>query len=373
MGNKKKSRPVIVFCVLILLLIGLPFIIWRFEPVERLNIAIVDKTVPDTTYREHSGFMWILNNLKIRNSVTEDVFKYDRDYYGFMPLPDQKYSIIKLPEDLAQADIIYLADTYGVYEDDFLTEVSSGKRSGKIHGGLDDDEIDIIKGNLNQNTIIGEFNILASPTEEDVSDELEEVFGLSWTGWIGRYFSDLSEDNPEIPYWMKENYAMQNGVKWNIEGPGIVVVDSDDIIIVLRKGIELGSELLKMDFADSAMEEFKVKDRVNYYYWFEISDVDDTVEVLADYDLDLTKEGEELFKSYGLPSKFPAVVRREGDYTSYYFSGDFADCKSVPRIYSVWGMNVLNRITTLDEDTNQNYFYWNVYYPLIKGIVENMN
>ena len=41
-------------------------------------------------------------------------------------------------------------------------------------------------------------------------------------------------------------------------------------------------------------------------------------------------------------------------------------------MYSAAGMQLLNKITTFEEDTNQNYFYWNVYYPLIKGVLKNI-
>ena len=96
-------------------------------------------------------------------------------------------------------------------------------------------EVDKIKNALNNNTIIGEFNTLASPTDSKAREELQNIFGLKWNEWIGRYFSDLSKENIEIPYWMKENYAMQYGEKWNFKGAGIVLVNSDDTIIVLQK------------------------------------------------------------------------------------------------------------------------------------------
>lgn len=45
---------------------------------------------------------------------------------------------------------------------------------------------------------------------------MEDIFGLKWNGWIGRYFSDLSYNNEEIPSWMRKiitNFSMgKNGV-----------------------------------------------------------------------------------------------------------------------------------------------------------------
>ena len=373
MGRKKVLKTVLIGLVLIIFILSLPFIIWRFEPTKNLNVLIIDKTVPDTTYREHSGFMWILNNLKVKIGNTAAAFNYDKDYYGFFPLPNQKYTIKELPTNLQKTDLIYLTDTYGVYHDDFYKDNTTGNRSGIIYGGMKIDEVEKIKKVLNHNTIIGEFNTLASPTDTNAREELENIFGLKWSGWIGRYFSDLSKENIEIPDWMKENYAMQYGEKWSFKGAGIVLVDSKDSIIVLRKDIELGKGLININFTSNAKQEFQVKNNLNYYYWFEINTEDKAAEVLAKYKLDVTPEGKKLMDNYNLPNEFPAIVRKTGNYTSYYFSGDFADSNTIPKIYSASGMQFLNKITTFDEDTNQNYFYWNVYYPLIKNIIKKVN
>ena len=137
--------------------------------------------------------------------------------------------------------------------------------------------------------------------------------------------------------------------------------------------MELGDGLNKINFTRSAKNEFQVKNNVNYYYWFEITKADKDAEVLANYKLDVTKEGQKILNKYNLPTEFPAIVRKTGRYTSYYFAGDFADSNSTPKFYNASGIQFLNKITTFDEDTNQNYFYWNVYYPLIKNIVKNIN
>jgi hypothetical protein len=372
----KKRRTLKIVCstlAVTLIILVSPFIIWKAKPSKILNVLIIDKTVPDTTYREHKGFMWILNNLKIKNGDSNTTFKYDKNYYGFFPLPNEKYMTKELPEELGKPNLIYLTDTYGVYKDDFYKKDVQGNRSGMIYGGTKGQEVDSIKNALNSNTIIGEFNTLASPTDSKAREELQSIFGLKWNEWIGRYFSDLSKENIEIPNWMKENYAMQYGEKWNFKGTGIVLVNSDDAIIVLRSNVELGKGLNKINFKDSAKNEFQVKNNLKYYYWFEITKADKNAEVLASYKLDVTKEGQEILNKYNLPTEFPAIVRKKGVYTSYYFAGDFADSNSTPKVYNVFGIQFLNKITTFDEDTNQNYFYWNVYYPLIKNIVKNIN
>lgn len=359
--------------VVILIILASPFIIWRAKAERSLNVIIIDKTVPDITYREHKGFMWILNNLKIKNGDLNTTFKYDKNYYGFIPLENEKYTTKELPENIGKQDLIYLTDTYGVYNEDFYSNNMEGNKSGIIYGGTKGSEIVSIKKALNNNTIIGEFNTLASPTDSSARQELQNIFGLKWNNWIGRYFSDLSPENAEIPNWMKENYAMMLGEKWSFSGPGIVLVNSNDTIIVLRSDVELAKGINKIVFEDSAKNELKVKNNLNYYYWFEITTADKDTEILAKYKLDVTKQGQKILDEYNLPAEFPAIVRKTQGYTSYYFAGDFADSNSTPKFYSASGIQLLNKITTFDEDANQNYFYWNVYYPLIVNILKNIN
>jgi hypothetical protein len=373
MKKRRTIKAGYITVIVILIIVASPFIIWRAKPERTLNVIIIDKTVPDTTYREHKGFMWILNNLKIKNGKLDTAFKYDKNYYGFIPLGNEKYTTKELPENIGKQDLIYITDTYGVYNEDFYSDNLEGNRSKIIYGGTKGSEIGSIQKVLNNNTIIGEFNTLASPTDDSARKELENIFGLKWNNWIGRYFSDLSHENVEIPNWMKENYAMMHGEKWNFSGAGIVLVNSDDTIIVLRKGVELSKGLNKINFEVNAKNEFQVKNNIKYYYWFEITTADENTEIIAKYKLDVTEKGQMMLDEYKLPATFPAIVRKIGAYTSYYFAGDFADSNSTPGIYSASGIQLLNKITTFDEDASQNYFYWNVYYPLIKNIVKNIN
>ncbi|MBC3889372.1 hypothetical protein GH810_13740 [Acetobacterium paludosum] len=372
--KRRKNRKIVEIMVFILVIIvGAPFGVWFVQPSKTLDVVIIDKTVPDTTYREHKGLMWILNNLKVNNGELNKPFKYEEDYYGFFPLNNEQYTIKEIPDNLGKPDLIYLTDTYGVYKEDFYNKSDQGNRSGIIYGGTQEKEVTSIKNALDHNVIIGEFNILASPTESQARADLENIFGIKWNNWMGRYFSDLSKENLEIPAWMKENYAMQYGIKWDFTGAGIVLVGADDTIIVLRNNVELGKDLNSINFSENVKNEFPIRNNTNYYYWFEIASADKDTEVLANYKLDVTEAGQKILDEYEIPTVFPAIVRKTGPYTSYYFAGDFADSKSTPSIYNMPGIPFLNRITTFDEDSNQNYFYWNVYYPLIEKIISSIN
>jgi hypothetical protein len=370
MEQRKLKWGIVVFLITIAAAVGFPFLLWQVQPSKNLDVVIIDKTVPDATYREHKGLMWLLNNMKIQNGSKP--FQYSKDYYGFYPLANKTYTTKELSGDMKTPDLIYITDTYGVYEEDFYKNNIHGDRSALIYGGVSEQEAAIISGMLQDNVIIGEFNTLASPTGNEARARLEDTFGLAWSGWIGRYFSDLSDNNMEIPRWIKTDYAMQYGVKWDFEGPGIVFAGRGDKILVLREGIELSEGLNTIRFTEKAASEFHVKNNTKYYYWFEVCSPDKGTEVLANYRLDLTEAGEKIMRQNGLPDKFPAVLRMQNKYTSYYFSGDFADNNMTPRLYQASGMRFLNKITTFDEDTNQNYFFWNVYYPMVETIVKHI-
>lgn len=364
---RRLNKKIILVILLLFTIAILPFITYQFKSGKELDIVIIDKTVPSKTYREHKGFVWIANNLKYTNKGK--AYKYDQDYYGFFPDENEKYTIKELPEELGTPDIIYLTDTYGVYTEDYLKEIPNGERSQIIYGGLKSSEVDTIKKSLQNNIIIGEFNTLASPTSKEVRSSMEEVFGIKWSGWIGRYFTDLSKDNVEIPPWLIENYQIQYLKKWDFKGPGIALISSEDKVIILRQGTEIGNNLNKIKFTEEAVKMYNVRDNVKYYYWFEIMEKGESSEVLANYNLDLTEEGKKIFSEYNIPSKFPAIIKKTGEYTSYYFGGDFADNGKLPKVYGYSKLYLLNKITAIDIPGNMNYFYFNVYCPIIKKIL----
>lgn len=47
-------------------------------------MLVIDKTVPDDTYREHKGLMWLLNQQKYVQSNGEP-YRLKEDYVGFVP------------------------------------------------------------------------------------------------------------------------------------------------------------------------------------------------------------------------------------------------------------------------------------------------
>ncbi|WP_236610108.1 hypothetical protein [Planococcus halocryophilus] len=93
-----------------------PNLVFKEEKI--VNIAIIDKTVPTESYREHKGLTWLLNHQRYVPE-SEEAYNATTDYYGFVPdEKDESYTIRDLPTDYSGTDLIYLADSYGVYEED---------------------------------------------------------------------------------------------------------------------------------------------------------------------------------------------------------------------------------------------------------------
>ncbi|MFP3471182.1 hypothetical protein R0J90_14170, partial [Micrococcus sp. SIMBA_144] len=94
--RKLKSYWFVLFIVGIVLLISAPFWLGQVKGDKDLDLLIIDKTVPDTTYREHKGLMWLLNQQKYVQSNGER-YNLKEDYIGFVPKKDQTYNIKNIP------------------------------------------------------------------------------------------------------------------------------------------------------------------------------------------------------------------------------------------------------------------------------------
>lgn len=389
------------------LLIGLvlfgPVLIWNNLPGTPLSIWIVDKTVPLPDYREHKGLMWVLNHNKVLNETTGQPLRVDKDYYGFVPSGDEAYDIRPIPGTTEYPDVIYLTDTYGVYTDDYLGSnllvedlttsngISSngtavnwvgsnkpaanqlGSNPSLLYGGLDHKELNNIVKNLGYgNTLISEFNIASSPTNRENRHELEMLFGNQWTGWKGRYFSNLSRGF-EVPSLMVENFERQAGRPWTYRGSGYVLVSEAEQIVVLEQGKEIGPAGLTIQFDEGYDKEFNIAGVIPYSYWFEFLKADHETQTIASYHLDVTSEGEQKLADLGLTAVFPAVTRKTNkDYTAYYFGGDFADLDVVNNSWHYYGLENIKKITSQTNKGAPDYFYWNAYVPMMTKIMADV-
>lgn len=366
-GRMKRIVSIIVLLIIVLLL---PIIFWFLDDKEKLQVAIIDKTVPNESFREHLGITWVLNHF---GYVKKNGQAYDAatDYKGFVPnQEEQSYQINPLLDSYEKMDVIYLADTYGVYEEDlpWIEKKREGAKSSLIYGGLEMAEWQAITDRLQQkkkSTFIAEFNSLASPTKENVRNSMSDYLQLKWSGWTGRYFDELDPNqNEEIPQWIIKKYEDS----WNYKGAGFVLInDQNDDVVVLEEKKHFKGDGIKLNFTDKGKERFDLKTSAYYHYWFDIVTPRNEEDVLAYYDWNLTGAGKKELEKKDIPLTFAGVIETEHkNSSSYYFAGDFNDVAKTPAFYQMKGLSILQKIM---HSHSEDSFFWDTYVPMMKSIL----
>lgn len=357
--------------IALLVLAVLPFLLWVRQPSRELRVVVVDKTVPDATLREHASLFWLLGHRKYRKPSGQ---AYDpaRDYYGFFPLPGHRWEAREPGIAAARPELIYLADTYGVYTEEFYGQ-PQGNRSTGIYTGFRGEEVDDLAQALGGcRTLVGEFNTFASPTTGDPRARLEAIFGLAWDGWTGRFFKDL-ERSGEVPPWAVRNYERQTGREWAFEGPGFLLCNEDDRVEVLEEGVDVeAGRGLRICSRPEGARRLDLPGDARYDYWFDFVAPRPGTEVLADYRIPLLAPGARKLQAMGLPAQTPAVLSGlRGSTRTYYFAGDFVDAGPAPDLMRAAGFAAFRRAVIRESPGDPQAFFWRVYVPMMSRILED--
>ncbi len=367
-------KPYFLIPLCLLVLIGLAFGFWYLTPKRPLSVVVVDKTVPATAadsyaylddvsnnYRKHVGLYWLMDYLKIVHPETGRFYDHTDDYYG--PKIDENSRITEstsLTQLQTPPDLLYLSDTYGVeiYDDHGLSEEEMNTVSMCYSAG---------------SVVVGEQDILTTATSAQVRSELEDLFGISSTGWVGRYIYDL-QDLSDVPYWAPDMWRAKYGQEWNCSGPGILLVSADGDILVLEEKTDFESKnLLSISITDEYRDEFG-KHAVNYYNWFELIEADSATEVIATYSFNVNSTGAEELAAVSDTTTFAAVTRRreEEGGCAYYFAGDFNDYPTNRQISNFLFADSFFRLLSFERDGDITNFFWNFYEPLMKKIFKDI-
>lgn len=370
-------KILIAIALLLFLVFVVPFVVWYFMPTRPISVVVIDKTT-GADFREHRSLFWLLRHWKYTKPDSNNFYNDQEDYYGFFP-QDSSYSE---PSHLrlSNADILYIADTYGVYTYPLGYENFEKMLSNKYlpiqlkYGGLTRAELDSIEEfNKRGGTLIAEFNTLQDPQSRDTitQQRIGSIFGVRYAGALGKYYENLKT----VPRWMKENYKKTSRKAWDYSGrgiiitverqsgdtrPGLIVLESSDLLlspVVLRKS---DHELLK-----------KTDDKVPYFYFFEYLTVDSSATVIAQFEMQCTRSGKEKILSAGLPLVFPAVVISDSTARNLYFAGDFADNKVEMLLTHYWNVEyLLGKLFSFYFVSDQTRFFWKFYLPLMKEILD---
>ncbi len=365
-------RALLLIGLAVLGVVALPVVGWWLQPERPLALVAVDKTVPTETRREHVGFYWLLRHHRYTEPTTGDLHHPAEGYYGFYPLPDERYRIRALPRDLGEPDLIYLLDTYGVYEAEFYGSNPEGRRSPKIYGGLTLGEVRAVRAAHRRGVpVLAEFNTFGSPSDRQAADSLTALLGLDWTGWTGRYVEDLAPGG-EVPVWFIENHQRATDAPWDYSGPGMIFVHTDGRQVLLEWGIHFDEHGVMFTPTGAAEARYGVRNLTRYRYWFDITDAHASTEVLGRFRLPVTVAGEELLDEAGVLLQFPALTRGGTPETpAFYLAGDAADFYPSPRLMRFRGLARLKSLAPSGE-TDPLAFFWRVYVPFVETVLSEV-
>ena len=377
--NKKFLIPIIIIAIIVLTLL-ISWFTWIFKAERSMEVFILNKTVPTQERIEHKSFHWVLNHNKY---IKSDGGLYDlkKDYYGFFPLNTKSqefdFRSVRIHEidDVANNyDMLYYADTYGVYYNEWYKQGDSDvKHTQKVYGGLNQNDYLLLKKMKElKKLIVTEFNLYNAPTNGLIREKVEILFDIKWSGWTGKYFSSLDTANGnKFPNWIVNLYMEQNNNQWPFKNAGIILVHKFGTVSILELGTHLNDEIPFIIAKQEMIDRFGVPEQVHYSQWFDITMSGDQNNVLANFKINVNNKGDSILRNYNIKPVFPAVIEHTGDYNFYYFGGDFAENKINTKTAFFEGYhNIMSIIQSSNYDNNQK-FYWSFYIPMMTKILED--
>ena len=373
-------KKVLIGMIVFLVVLFAPAAIWFLGDDDLFHVSIINKTAPDETYREHHSLTWLLNHERYtkQDGTTYDVVD---DYYGFLPNEaEESYDIRHLPDQYDGTDLIYVADTYGVYEEDLpwtdLTQEENPGPPNLIYGGFERQEWDAIRAavEMQGTDLIMEFNSFASPTPAGVREDILEFLRADWDGWIGRHFNTLEADGGEIPLWVITRYEERYG-DWTYEGEGFVLINdlSEELVILSEETMDVTDPSIHVSYTERGQEAFGLPDSPHYTYWFDILSYDHPGDVLAYYDWDLNEQGIDKLEANGIPTQFPAILHHErNDAQVYYFAGDYADVPEMPAFHQYSWYPKIRSLLSIGAVEAETRFFWRTYAPMMITLFDQL-
>lgn len=373
---KKILLIIVIILAVILVLPVVNLMRWSFQTKKPMGIILVDKTVPTLERENHKSVSWILTNGRYVDKEKKSGYSLRKGYYGFYPmrpLRDHQWGrndyrltdVINLAE---KNDAIYIADSYGVFFNDWYRGINKSRRSRKLYGGFNNTDFLLIKEMKDRNRlIIMEYNSFDYPTSAFDSYRTQEKLGIKFDGWTGKYFSSLDTNGIDFPVWMTAVYRKEHKEPWKFTKSGIVLVNQKNNIIVLEEGTHLENSMPYIVSDSSTCEKYGVIPAVAFDKWFDIINPQ-SCNVLSHYKLNTTAVGDTLLMRYNLSSQFPAVVQDSTSPNVYYFAGDFAYCDKPYWTSRFKGIEKLKTFLYSEKPEDTRRFFWLYYKPLVSTI-----
>jgi hypothetical protein len=341
---------------------------------------VLNKTVLGLERKEHRAIFWLLLNDKF---VKDDnkVYRMEKDYYGFhpiRPLKSRKYEVkrIKLEEinDLvSNFDMAYYSDTYGVFFNEWFRRQSGQGKGTLIEGGLNNNDYLFIKGLHDQGKLlIAEYNFIAPPTIQLVRKKAEELLGIKWTNWTGRYINELDPaKSKDLPDWIVGIYKKRNDGEWPFTGAGIVLVNEPaQQVAVLQADKHLENGVPEIQTTGYGLGSYQLPENVHYPHRFDVMD-EQSNEVIAEFKLHVNIEGKAVLDEFNLPSRFPAVLESNTGSPFLYLAGDYSDYPVRMWTAKLQGVRTFEKAFYTNKENSTSKFYWTYFVPLLSQVLTN--
>lgn len=371
--------------LLIAIIVGIPFILWLswlLTTPRPVSLFIMDKTSYTEDKVKNRAINWVLKHYRFVKPNGRN-YSPEMDYFGFFPGEEENYTIRDLAglspreiQDMAVSHhVAYYADSYGVFSNMWPEDQPDVTAAVKIYGGLEWHDLLFLEYMIElKRLVIAEFIFLAPPTQPAQRERAEELLGVEWQGWTGRFFHtlDLNRDDNLIPGWLPQLYEKNYGRPWNFKNGGIILVNEDETLLVLEEGHQLNESSQPMIRTEKKHRRyFGMSDKIGYPGWFDITlPTSPTAEVISWYELNFTDDGRNVMLENGLPEKFPAVIMETGSKNVIYFAGDFGHTPISRRFVTLKGAKFFELfLADLNDPTDRSGFFLAYYLPVMKKIL----
>lgn len=448
-------RRFLIFILIVTAPLWISALYWYSQPKLPLKLSLVDYTVPYDNYAEHSASIWAFNHLKLTppppisvhadhsqtrlselaqeslkgktkpssqtsNQAPIKEWATQEHYTGpepFKPYIQRRLSHTYPLQYLQQNqgipyDLIYIADTYGVYREDFTQTIEKdGKQikvssstdpellktlfdegeidvhmdfSKLIFGGLSEADLDVLEAHAKQQgDLFFEFNAFCDPTPPAVRQRAENLVGLDWTGWSGRFLPD-PHDKDDAPHWLERLYKKQFPNQELPKKPSLLLAHRDGRVYLIESDEEAQEVLPTLHIKAKFKDRFPMANTPYYYFWFAImqpqkaTDTDlkkqktQKTEVLAEIHLHAPNKLKDIYKLLDIPNKIPLLTESiVGHSHRFHLSIDGSDIRENLGTYSYSGLSFLNSISRRNRgvSVNQRQVFWQFYLPMLRTIL----
>lgn len=364
--------------IIVILVVGIPmlgFLGWFIvKKGFKLEVMVVNKSMIDYKGSENKAINYVLNSEKIFTAGNK---KYHLDFHHVGLFWNEGEYEIRYPrlkdlnKTIDKVDMVYYADAKGIMKSQVKT-LKEGEADGLEYGGVNNTDYTLCRELIKTSKpVVMECRFLGPPTESLVRYNLEKLTDIYYTGWRGRYISNLSKDkelNFEKGLDIVATYEKLSGENWEFTGPGIVILNDDlSSMVVLQEGVDIETTGGLITSNATGMEKFNVPEAVNYTGCFAILKPGNNT-VHSMFNLHPTTSGMEKLAANGLPENFPALIQSDDNF--YFLAGDFGKCKVNLFFSRFLGLNrLLSGIKSKGVENPKRFF--NTYYqPMMTSIVE---